>query len=135
MSMKNDIKAMNSRTQRDDFKTQWQRCQQWEEQDAKSVPDDQTFLSWAQKAQQSPAGLEWRPDTIALHHHRRWMPYTVAASIIIAMSLIGLSRHGRTDNPLPTAQEVTVESQTIHFICNNGCSAQDIMLLANKVIK
>jgi hypothetical protein len=32
------------------------------------------------------------------------------------------------------AEKVTMESQTVHFLCNNGCSAQDIMQLANKVI-
>ena len=67
--------------------------------------------------------------------HRRWIPYAAAASLVIGVAAIGLTRQGQPDNGLPVAEEVTVESQTIHFICNNGCSAQDIMLLANKVIK
>jgi hypothetical protein len=131
--MKDNIKAMNPSTQRDDFKTQWEHRQQWENQAEKTVPDDKTFLQWAEKAQQDPAGLE--ANVIPLHRTRRWIPYAAAASLFIGVAAIGLTRQGQPDNGLPVAEEVTVESQTVHFICNNGCSAQDIMLLANKVIK
>ena len=127
---------MNSNSQRVDFKTQWQRRQQWEEQAKKTVPDDKTFLYWAEKAQQTSLGSE---ENVALyppiHRHRRWIPYAAAASLLVGVSIIGMTRPGRTESRIPTAEEVTVESQTIHFLCNNGCSAQDIMSLANKVIK
>jgi hypothetical protein len=46
-----------------------------------------------------------------------------------------MTRSSQPNDELPIAEEVIVESQTIHFVCNNGCSAQDIMLMANKVIK
>lgn len=59
----------------------------------------------------------------------------IAASIALGLTIFGLTRHVRPDDGLPVAQEVTVDNQTIHFICNNGCSAQDVMLLANKAIK
>lgn len=131
--MKDNIKASNPSTQRDDFKTQWQSRQQWKEQAEKWVPDDQTFLHWAEMAQQDPSGLG--ANVIPFHRNRRWIPYAAAASLVIGVAAIGLTRQGQSDNGLPVAEEVTVESQTVHFICNNGCSAQDIMLLANKVIK
>ncbi len=131
--MENNIKASSPSTQRDDFKTQWQSRMHWKEQAEKWAPDDQAFLRWAEKAQQDPAGLE--ANVIPLHRNRRWIPYAAAASLVIGVAAIGLTRQGQPDNGLPVAEEVTVESQTIHFICNNGCSAQDIMLLANKVIK
>ena len=133
MTMENNIKASSPSTQRDDFKTQWQSRMHWKEQAEKWVPDDQTFLRWAEKAQQEPASLE--KNVIPLRRTRRWIPYAAAASLVIGVAAIGLTRQGQPDNGLPVAEEVTVESQTIHFICNNGCSAQDIMLLANKVIK
>ena len=131
--MKNNIKTSSPSTQHGDFETQWQYRQQWKEQAEKSAPNDKTFLQWAEKAQQDPAGLE--ANVIPLHRNRRWIPYAAAASLVIGVAAIGLTRQGQPDNGLPVAEEVTVESQTVHFICNNGCSAQDIMLLANKVIK
>ena len=106
MTMKDNIKANK---QLDGFDAQWQCRQQWEKQTEKTVPDDKTFL--------------------------QWVPYAAAASIAIGVTIIGLTRTDQPNDGLPVAEEVTVESQTIHFVCNNGCSAQDIMLLANKVIK
>ena len=133
MIMKDNIKAPNPSKQRDGFKTQWQRRQQWEKEAQKSVPDDKTLLQWAEKAQQDPAG--WRANVVAYHRSRRWIPYAAAASLVIGVTIIGLTRNGQPDNGLPTTEEVTVESQTVHFVCTNGCSVQDIMFLANKVIK
>ena len=130
--MENNIKASSPSTQRDDFKTQWQSRMHWKEQAEKWAPDDQAFLRWAEKAQQDPAGLE--ANVIPLHRNRRWIPYAAAASLVIGVAAIGLTRQGQPDNGLPVAEKVTMESQTVHFLCNNGCSAQDIMQLANKVI-
>ncbi len=130
--MEKNIKTLNSSMQHDDFKTQWQSRLQWKEQAEKWVPDDQTFLRWAEKAQQEPAGLE--KNVIPLRRTRRWIPYAAAASLFIGVAAIGLTRQNPPDNGLPVAEKVTMESQTVHFLCNNGCSAQDIMQLANKVI-
>jgi hypothetical protein len=135
MTMKNNIKAMNSSTQHEGFETQWLRRRQWEEQVEKSVPDDKTFLRWAEKAQQTPANAEVKVTPFPLRRNKRWIPYAAAASIVIGVGIIGLTRSNQPNDRLPLAKEVTVESQTISFICNNGCSVQDIMLLANKVIK
>jgi hypothetical protein len=133
MTMKNKIKALKSSTQRDSFEAQWQSRQQWQEQAEKWAPDDKTFLQWVEKAQQDPAGSS--ANLIPIHRNKRWIPYAAAASLVIGVAAIGLTRQSQPESGLPVAEEVTVESQTIHFICNNGCSAQDIMFLANKVIK
>lgn len=133
--MKDNIKAVNPNTRHDGFNTQWQCRQEWEEQAMKSIPDDKTFLHWAEKAQQNLVGSELDVIPLPFHHSKRWIPYAAAASIVIGVTIIGLPPTGQTDDELPLAKEVTVESQTIHFMCNNGCSAQDIMLLANEVIK
>ncbi len=131
--MKNNIKTSSPSTQHGDFETQWQYRQQWKEQAEKSAPNDKTFLQWAEKAQQDPAGLS--ANVIPIHRNKRWIPYAAAASLVIGVIAIGLTHQSQPESGLPVAEEVTVESQTIHFICNNGCSAQDIMHLANKVIK
>ena len=133
--MKDNIKTVNPSKQHDDFNAQWQRRQQWEQQADKAVPDDKTFMQWAEKAQQVSEGSEVNVVPLSPHRNRQWIPYAAAASIVIGVAIIGLSRYGQSDSGLPVAEEVTVESQTIHFMCNNGCSAQDIMSLANKAFK
>ena len=119
----------------DDFKTQWQRSQRWQVEEEKAVPDDETLLRWVEKAQQASAGTEVNLFSFPTRRRTQWIPITAAASLVIGVTVIGLTRNGQPDNGLPTAKEVTVESQTVRFICNNGCSAQDIMHMANKVIK
>lgn len=126
---------MDTNTQRDDFKTQWQRRQQWQEQTQKSVPDDETLLRWVEKAQQTSAVSGVNVIPFPTPHRKRWIPYAAAACIAIGVAVIGLTRQGQPDNSLPVAKEVTVGGQTIHFLCNNGCSAQEIILSASEVIK
>ena len=133
--MKDNIKIMNTNTQRDDFKTQWQRRQQWQEQAEKSAPNDETLLRWVEKAQQASAAPDADVIPFLTRRHNRWIPYAAAASIVIGVAAIGLNRQGETNDTLPVAKEVKVGEQTVRFLCNNGCSAQDIILSASEVIK
>ena len=133
--MKDKTKTMNTSTQRNDFKTQWQRRQQWQEQAQKSAPDNETLLRWVEKARQTSAASEVNVIPFPTPHRKRWIPYAAAASIAVGVTIIGLTRQGQPNNPLPATKEVTVGDQTIHFLCNNGCSAQDIILSDSEVIK
>lgn len=133
--MKDNIKTMDTPKKRDDFKTQWQRRQQWQEQAQKSAPDDETLMRWVEKARQASAVPEMNAILFPTPHHKRWIPYAAAASIAIGVTIIGLTWQGQSDNPLPVTKEVTVGDQTIHFLCNNDCSAQEIILSASEVIK
>jgi hypothetical protein len=133
--MKNNIITTGSDTQRDDFKMQWQRRQQWQEQAEKSIPNDEILLRWAEKARQTPADPEVNIIPFPTHRYIRWIPYTAAACIAIGVVAIGLNRQNKTENALPVVKEVEVGGQTVRFLCNNGCSAQDIMLSACEVIK
>ena len=133
--MKDSIRTMNTNTQRDDFKAQWQCRQQWQEQAEKSAPNNETLLRWVEKAQQDSAGLDADVVPFPARRHNRWIPYAAAASIVIGVAAISLNRQGETDDTLPVAKEVKVGGQTVRFLCNNGCSAQDIILSASEVIK
>ena len=133
--MKDNINTMNTNTEHDDFKAVWERRQQWQGQAEKSAPDDATFLRWAEKVQQSSNSQESKIIQFSAHRRKRWIPYAAAASFVIGLTVIGLIRQGQPDNGLPVAEEVTVEGQTIHFLCNKGCSAHDVLLSANEVIK
>jgi len=133
--MKDNIRTTGSNTQRDDFKTQWQRRQQWQEQAEKSAPDDETLLRWVEKVQQAPTAPEADVILFPTRRRNRWIPYAAAASIVIGVAAIGLNRQGETNDTLPVAKEVKVGEQTVRFLCNNGCSAQDIILSASEVIK
>ena len=133
--MKDNIKTMDTNTQHDDFKTQWQRRQQWQVQAEKSAPDDETLLRWVEKAQQTPAAPYVDIIPFPTRRYKRWIPYTAAACITIGVVAIGLNRQNKVENALPVAKEVEVGGQTVRFLCNNGCSAQEIILSASEVIK
>ena len=125
---------MNAK-QNDDFQTVWERRKQnWQQQAEKTLPDDATLLRLAETArrqdQQQMAVVV--PFT---RPRKRWIPYAAAACIAAGVTVIGLIHQSQSENELPVAEEVTVEGQTIHFLCNKGCSAQDVMLSANEVIK
>ena len=133
--MKDKIKTMSTNPQRDDFKTLWQHRMQWHEQAEKSAPEDETLLYWVEKAQKSPIDSQVKVISFPYKNHKRWIPYAVAASLVIGVTVIRLTHQSQPNKQLPVAKEVTVDGQTIQFLCNNGCSAQDIMLSANAVIK
>ena len=134
MDANNENKTMNAK-QNDDFQTVWERRKQnWQQQAEKTLPDDATLLRLAEtarrQAQQQTAVVV--PFT---RPRKRWIPYAAAACIAAGVTVIGLTHQSQHENKLPVAEEVTVAGQTIHFLCNNGCSAQDILLSANEVIK
>ena len=133
--MKDNNNTMNTNTKREDFNILWERRQRWQEKAEKSVPDDNTFLRWAEKAQQASANLEVDVVPFHIRRHNRWIPYATAACIAIGVAAIGLNRQNETNDALPEAKEVKVGEQTIRFLCNNGCSAQEVMLSANELIK
>ena len=132
----NEIKKKaNTNPNRDNFKTQWKHRQQWQEEIQKSVPDDETLLGWAEKARQTYFKPEVNVVPFPSHHRNRWIPYAAAACIAFGVAAVGLNRQDETNSTLPEAKEVKVEGQTIRFLCNNGCSALEVMLSANEVIK
>ena len=131
--MKNN--EINKSTGRSDFKTQWQRRQQWQEPARKLVSDDETFLRWAEKARQASAEPDVNVIPFPTHRRNRWIPYAAAATLVIGVASIGLIRHNEIDTTLPIAKEVNVNGQTIRFVCNNDCSAQDVIFAVNDVIK
>ena len=133
--MKDNMKTMNTNINRDDFKAVWERRQQWQGQAEKSAPDDATFLRWAEKMQQSTNGQDVKTIQFSAHRRNRWIRYAAAACIAIGVILVGMNHHGETGNNLPVAKEVKVGGQTVRFLCNNGCSAQDVLLAANEIIK
>ena len=131
----NNNNEMNNSNQREDFETLWNRRQQsWQERATKAAPGDEAMLRMAEKARHQASATETPAITITKRRNR-WLPYAAAATLVIGVATIGLTRHGETDMALPIAKEVNVDGQTIRFVCNNGCSAQDIVFAANQVIK
>ena len=119
----------------DDFQTVWKRRKQdWQKQAEKTLPDDATLLHLTELAQQQAQQQEAVGISIT-QRRKRWIPYAAAACIAVGVAAIGLNLHDDTVDPLPETEEVTVGDQTIHFLCNKGCSAQEVMLSAIEVIK
>jgi len=134
MDANNENKTMNAK-QNDDFQTVWERRKQnWQQQAEKTLPDDATLLRLTETARRQ--AQQHAAVVVPFKQPRkRWIPYAAAACIAAGVTVIGLTHQSQSENELPVAKEVTVEGQTIHFLCNNGCSAQDILLSANEVIK
>ena len=134
MDNNNNNKTMNPKRS-DDFQTVWKRRKQnWQQQTEKTLPDDATLLRLAELAQQQ--AQQQKAVVVPITRRRkRWIPYAAAACIAVGVAAIGLKLQDETANPLPETEEVTVGDQTIHFLCNKGCSAQDVVLSAIEVIK
>ena len=123
---------MNTRKQHDDFQTVWiRRKQQWQREVEKTLPDDDTLLRLAEIARQrapkqAAVVLPFAP------HRKRWIPYAAAACLLVGVAAIALTHH--TSGPQPLPEWVTVEDQTVQFLCNHDCSVQDVMVAINDVI-
>ena len=126
---------MDNRKPREDFDTLWNRRKQtWHEHATKAAPDDEAMLRMAEKAQHQASVTETPAITITKRRNR-WIPYAAAASIVVGVAAIGLTRQNEPGSTLPVAKEVNVNGQTIRFVCNNDCSAQDVIFAVNEVIK
>ncbi len=133
-----NIAAMKATRKRDDFRQQWERRKQtWQNEKDSSLPNDASILKMAELARLASAVQEENTVHFSIRRRGRWIPYAAAASIAIGIGIIGLTRRSETPNTmqLPKAQKVNVNGQTVRFLCNNGCSAQEVLLSANDIIK
>lgn len=129
---------MNANQNRDDFRQLWERRKQtWQNENDMNVPDDTTVLKMAELARQVSPARDENIVPISLGRRGRWIPYAVAASVLIGVGVIGLTYQSETPNQpqLLKAQKININGQNVRFLCNNGCSAQDILVSANDIIK
>ena len=128
-------KTMNAQQQRDDFQKVWERRKQnWQEQAEQSLPNDATLLHIAELARMQAQQQE--AVVVPLTRRRaRWLPYAAAASLVVGVATFMLTREGQPEIALPVAEEVSVGGQTMHFLCNSGCSVDEVLIAANEVIK
>ena len=121
--------------QRDDFRKVWERRKQnWTELATETMPDDDYLLHLAEIARHR-AQLQEAEVVPVMRRRNRWIPYAAAASLVIGVAAIGLNRQKNAGTDTPVAQEVNIEGNTMFFLCNNGCSAQEIVMAANDIIK
>lgn len=129
---------MNANQNRDDFRQLWERRKQtWQNENDMNVPDDTTVLKMAELARQVSPARDENIVPISLGRRGRWIPYAVAASVLIGVGVIGLTYQSEMPNQpqLLKAQKININGQNVRFLCNNGCSAQDILVSANDIIK
>ena len=105
-----------------DFDKQWQRRQNALLDAENSAPSNKTIMAMARRAQYRP------------HRKLTWIPYAAAASVIIGILFFEWNIQS-AKTKIPVAQEVSVEGQTVKFLCNSGCSAQDVIISATNIIK
>ena len=126
---------MDNNKQQDDFQLLWERRKySWQEMEAKAVPNDETILRMADHASRQDVTSEAAIFPFNSRHRQRWIPYVAAASLVTGVALVSLNRQKSINNPTPQVQTVEVEGHTMFFMCNNGCSVQDIIYAANDVI-
>ena len=103
-----------------DFEKQWQRRQQAVKEAENSVPGDDVIISMAKMAQNKAFAQEMSP----VRNRRRlvWISYIAAACLLLGILLYGLT--------LPTSDT----GEQITFLCNSGCSAEDVIMSANKIV-
>jgi len=129
---------MNANQNRDDFRQLWERRKQtWQNENDMNVPDDTTVLKMAELARQVSPARDENIVHISLGRRGRWIPYAAAASVLIGVGVIGLTYQSEMPNQpqLLKAQKININGQNVRFLCNNGCSAQDILVSANDIIK
>lgn len=88
------------------FDIQWQKRENALNEAQNSVPCDDVILSMAKKAQRQGKTK------------RLWVPYAAAACLLSGVIVYGL----------------TLPNNEVKFLCNSGCSAQDVIISANKII-
>ena len=106
---------------KNDFDKQWKRRKNALHEAENSAPSNETIMAMALRAQYRP------------HRKLNWIPYAAAASLIIGILFFGWNIQNAKAK-IPVAQEVSVEGQTIKFLCNSGCSAQDVIISAKNII-
>jgi hypothetical protein len=118
-----------------DFQSIWdQRKCAWQEKADSTIPDEATILRMAEIARHHTEASDNPIINLNTRHRHRWIPYAAAALLIIGIVTYGLTREEQPDNMLPVAEEVSVEGQTFHFLCNKGCSANEVLIAASEVI-
>ena len=131
--MHNEMEQMRKR---DDFQQAWEhRKQKWQETAEYTLPDDATILHMAELARQQTQAEEATVTPFTAKRHARWIPYAAAACLVIGVAAIGLNHEQQKPDPQANITPTDVEGQTILFMCNNGCTAQEVMLAVNDVIK
>jgi len=89
-----------------DFDIQWQKRMSAPNEVQNSVPGDDVILNMAKKAQRQGKTK------------RLWIPYVAAACLLSGVIIYGL----------------TLPNEEVKFLCNSGCSAQDVIISANKIV-
>lgn len=126
---------METNTNHDTFRQLWERRKsQWHDEAKATMPDDEAIIRMAQKATQQPVHSEAISIPITMGRRGRWLPYAAAASLLVGIAGFALSRQNETSKGLPVAKTVNVNGQTVRFLCNNGCTANDVLIAANEVI-
>lgn len=107
---------------RNDFEIQWQHRREALQRMDNGIPSDDTMLKMAANM-----------PTSYSRHKLRWLPYAAAACLMIGITMFGISLH-QAKTQLPVAEEVIIKGEKMKFLCNSGCSAQDIFISARNII-
>jgi len=119
------------KSKRTDFEKQWQRRRRALQASLHDAPSDDAVLAMSMNAQQE---IPLEEGTLVSRRPRlRWIPFAAAASVFVGVSIIGIAQWKKKPQ-LPVAEVVTVDGQAVRFLCNSGCSADDVIQSARNIM-
>ena len=123
---------MSKREIPSDFEKQWERRRQALEKAAQMAPEEQRmrFLSkLARQPQTSRLDLgEIRPE-----RGSRWIPYAAAAACVTVLVGGGIRMFHAHTPASPEAEMVNLDGKQVYFLCNNSCSAAEVVQAAEEM--
>ena len=112
---------MSKREITSDFEKQWERRRQALDNAAQTAPDEERMRLWAKLARQ-PQPTQAENGTVLRRVRPRWV--LVGGGIRMF--------HAQTPAS-PEAEMVILDGKQVYFLCNNSCSAAEVVQAAEEM--
>lgn len=123
---------MSKREIPSDFEKQWERRRQALENAAQTAPDEDRMRLWVKLArQQQPTHVE--NEAVMRNGKLRWLPYAAAAACVTVLVGGGIRIFHAQTPALPEAEMVNLDGKQVYFLCNNSCSAAEVVQAAEEM--
>ena len=123
---------MSKREIPSDFEKQWERRRQALDNAAQTAPDEERMRLWAKLARQ-PQPAQAENGTVLRRVRPRWVPYAATAACVTVLVGGGISMFHAQTPASPEAEMVNLDGKQVYFLCNNSCSAAEVVQAAEEM--
>ena len=123
---------MSKREITSDFEKQWERRRQALDSAAQTAPDEERMRLWAKLARQ-PQPAQAENGTVLRRVRPRWVPYAAAAACVTVLIGGGIRMFHAQTPASPEAEMVNLDGKQVYFLCNNSCSAAEVVQAAEEM--